>query len=123
MGETVGSKLEAARAHLLHELPIDWILRQRQIPRRAKSVALLEVCHPLDAGKADRTFDVVGKRDAALFSVGPKSDVPAILLANRLQTRFEPFPPDLDQSGFTWPIGKTIAMPRSYRGVIDPMAN
>ena len=66
-------------------LPIDRILRQRQIPGRAESVLLFEVGHPLHPLEALRTFHVMSEHDAAPRVVGPEADVPRVCQAVDLQ--------------------------------------
>src|SRR5579872_5466427 len=90
MREAVRPELKAARAQPLDRLPIDRVLRQRQVPRRFESVAFLEVGHPLHALESDVALDIVSQGDATALALRPERDVPWILLADLLQTRAQP---------------------------------
>ena len=79
MRESMRAEFEAALTEPIDQVPIDLVLRQRQIPGRSKIVALLEIRHLLHPAHSERTFDVVGQHDAAFHSVGPESDVPAVV--------------------------------------------
>src|SRR5262245_14721659 len=98
--KTVSAKLEAAQEKSVNHTPVDWILRQRKVPGRAKSMEFLNFGHPLHSLESKCAIHIVREHDAAFLCFRPKADVPGIGLADRRQIFAKPLPPEIHQYGF-----------------------
>jgi len=123
MRQSVGAEFEAALTEPLDQVPVDLILGQRQVPRRAEIVTFLEIRHPLHPAHSERAFDVVGQHDAGLHSVGPEADVPRVGHLQTVQADPQPIAPIVDERAFARPSRELALRAHLDRSRVQPMTD
>src|SRR5215469_14931510 len=120
--ESVGSKLEPTRPQIVKFSPVNPVLIQGKVERRAKSILFFKVGHAPNLLETDRTLNVVGQDNAAPMAQRPEPDVRSVPEAQSLETLPHPVAPEVYQRGLAGPVRKIQPLARADRDCVETMA-